>query len=359
MPALPLYNGCMAIHRLDQSKKKAALQELLLSKAMPPNSLGRLAKLALHLALIKEKALDRSIMLVFAADHGIVEENVTHSPQQITYQQCCNFARGGGACSLFATLNNVDLKVIDVGVKYRFSDTDGVVDRKVAWGSNNFLKGPALDEGACLQAIEVGKQMVLDAYNAGYEVIGFGEMGVGNTTSSSAVAAQLLQIGVHELTGKGSGLTDKELEHKMDVIQAALTLHTERDPFRVLCNLGGYELAAICGGMIQASSLMLPILLDGFVVSSAALVATRLENRVAEYLIPCHRSAMRGHQKMLDAMGLDEPLLDLEMQLGEGTGALAAWPLVRLASHLLFDMTSFSDAHVTDSTRLLRTMGVL
>jgi nicotinate-nucleotide--dimethylbenzimidazole phosphoribosyltransferase len=358
MPTVSLYNGFMAIQRVNRSRA-AALHELLLSKAMPPNSLGRLTELALHLALIQEKPLDRCIMLLFASDHGITEEGVTNSPQEITYQQCCNFASGGGACSLFASLNNVDLKVIDVGVKHTFSSSDGVIDHKVAWGSNNFLKGPALEVDACHKAMQVGKQMVLDAHKAGYEVVGFGEMGVGNTTCSSALAAALLGIDVPKLTGKGSGLSDEELKHKIAVIEEALALHPQKDPFTVLCNLGGYEHAALCGAVLQAAELSLPILLDGFVVTSAALVAYHMEEAVQDYLIPCHLSAMSGHKAMLDAMGLVEPYLNLGMQLGEGTGVLCAWPLIRLASHILFDMTSFSEGKVTDSTALLKRLGVL
>lgn len=334
-------------------------QQLLLSKAMPPHSLGRLGDLALDLALISPRPLKRLSLLLFAADHGIVEEGVTHSPLEITYQQCCNFAKGGGACSLFASLNDVSLSVIDVGVKHTFSPVDGVVDGKVAWGSRNFLKAKALDKEACLKAIAVGRESVIQAHKRGLDAIAFGEMGVGNTTSASCIAAALTGLPAREVTGKGSGLSDGALMHKMEVIEEALLVHPQREPFEVLCNMGGYEIAAICGGMWQAAELGLPILLDGFVVSSAALVAVRMERAVGDYLIACHRSGMHGHQALLDALGSKPVLLDLGMQLGEGTGALAAWPLVRLASHILFEMTSFEQGGVTDSTALLQQLGVL
>lgn len=334
-------------------------QQMLLGKAMPPHSLGRLSDLALDLALIRPRPLKHLALVLFAADHGIVEEGVTHSPPEITYQQCCNFAASGGACSLFAGLNNVSLSVIDVAVKHTFSPSDGVLDEKVAWGSRNFLYEKALDKEACLKAIEAGQKAVSNAFKQGFDAIAFGEMGVGNTTSASSVAAALTGLPVPLLTGKGSGLSDDELMHKIDVIERALTLHSQREPFEVLCNLGGYEMAAICGGMWQAARLGLPILLDGFVVSSAALVAVRMEPALADYLIACHRSAMQGHQAILDAIGCKAALLDLGMQLGEGTGALAAWPLVRLASHILFEMTSFEQGRVTNSTALLQELGVL
>lgn len=330
----------------------------LLAKAMPPNSLGRLGSLALKLALIKEEPLDSLSLLLFASDHGVVEEGVTHSPQQITYQQCCNFASGGGACSLFASLNHATLSVIDVGVNHSFAKQDAVVDCKIGYGTKNFLKGPAMERELCIQAMEVGRNRVHLAVKEGAQAIAFGEMGVGNTTSASAVSAALTNLSVSEITGKGSGLSDTELLHKVAVIEKALELHPQRDPLSVLCNLGGYEIAAICGGMLEAAEASLPILLDGFIVTSAALVANAMDEHLHEYLIPCHQSGMQGHRNMLESLGCGKPLLDLQMQLGEGTGALAAWPLVRLASHLLTDMTSFSDAQVTDSTKLLQSMGL-
>ncbi|MEA4859644.1 MAG: nicotinate-nucleotide--dimethylbenzimidazole phosphoribosyltransferase [Sphaerochaeta sp.] len=348
----------MNIHPVDQANR-AILTKQLLSKAMPPNSLGRLGSLSIELGLMGAYKLEKLTLLLFAADHGIVSEGVTHSAQEITWQQCVNFANGGGACALFSSLNQVDLTVIDVGVNHRFCPTDKVVDAKVAFGSQNFLRAPALEESACRKAIEEGRNAVLRARAKGCDAIAFGEMGVGNTTSASAVAAALLGLHPSLLTGKGSGLSDEELEHKIGVIEQALLLHPQRDPFSVLCNLGGYESAAICGGLWQAAELGLPILLDGFVVSSAALVAARMEPNLVDYLIPCHRSAMSGHQLMLDALGGKKPLLELDMQLGEGTGALAAWPLVRLASHILPDMTSFSLAKVTDSTAVLQDLGLV
>jgi nicotinate-nucleotide--dimethylbenzimidazole phosphoribosyltransferase len=348
----------MNIHPVDQANR-ALLTKQLLSKAMPPNSLGSLASLSIELGLMGASRLGSLSLLLFAGDHGVASEGVTHSAQEITWQQCINFANGGGACALFSSLNQVDLTVIDVGVNHRFSSTDKVVDAKVAFGSRNFLLGPALEEHACKKAIEAGRKSVLQAKKKGCDSIAFGEMGVGNTTSASAVASALLGLHPSLLTGKGSGLSDEELEHKIGVIEQALMLHPQRDPFSVLCNLGGYESAAICGGLWQAAELGLPILLDGFVVSSAALVAARMEPHLVDYLIPCHRSAMSGHQLMLEALGKKKPLLELDMQLGEGTGALVAWPLVRLASFILPDMTSFSLAKVTDSTSVLQELGLV
>lgn len=334
-------------------------RKLLLSKAMPPNSLGRLSELALELALITPKPLAKAALLLFAADHGVVEEGVTHSPVEITYQQCRNFANGGGACALFAALNGVQLWVIDVGVNHAFSSSDAVIDGKVAWGSRNMLQTSALEEEACRKAMACGVFHVDRIAHQGFDTVAFGEMGVGNTTSASCIASALTGLDASLVTGRGSGLGDAELNHKIGVVRKALAFHPEREPYQVLINLGGYEIAAIAGGMIRAAELGLPILLDGFVVTAAALIAVGLEPAVSGYLVPCHRSGMQGHQAMLEYLGCAKPLLDLGMQLGEGTGALVAWPLVRLASHILGDMTSFEEGGVTDSTALLKSLGVL
>ncbi len=358
MPEHPPYNERMSIKPIDFTKR-SHFETQLLEKAMPPNSLGRLGKLALSLAMIKEGPLDRMQLLLFAGDHGVIEEQVTHSPQEITYQQCLNFAAGGGACSLFARLNDIELKVIDVGVAQDFPSTSSVVNKKVAYGTKNFLKEPAMTKDECYQAMQVGKEMVKQASDAGIQAIAFGEMGVGNTTSASALAAVITGHPVPQITGKGSGLSDEELEHKIQVIEKGIVLHPERDPISLLCNLGSFEIAAICGGMLEAAERSVPILLDGFVVTSAALVAKALDRNVCDYLIACHRSGMEGHALMLQALGCAEPVLDLQMQLGEGTGSLVAWPVVRLASHILTDMTSFENAQVTDSTKLLQTLGLV
>lgn len=339
--------------------QRAHLEATLLSKAIVPHSLGRLSELAIRLAMIRPGVLRRPIHLLFGADHGITEEGVTHSPKAITAQQCRSFARGGGACSLFSRLAGVEQWVIDVGIDDDFEKDDGVLDHKVGRGTKNFVKEAAMSSQQCLMAMEVGSRVTQQAIEKGHDTIIFGEMGVGNTTSASALSAALLGVDAALVTGKGSGLSDSELEHKIEVIRAALTLHPDRDPHALLANLGGFELAAIAGGAIEAAKARLPVIVDGAVVSSALLAAQRIDKRVQTVLVFAHRSAMVGHSLVLQALGCDEPLLDLGMQLGEGTGALAAWPLVRLASHLLDDLESFEEAGVIDSTRLLQKRGLV
>lgn len=358
MPEEGFYNGFMHIRAINY-EQRALLEARLLQKAIVPHSLGALGELAVRLAMIREGALKRPMHLLFGADHGITEEGVTHSPRMITAQQCSSFARGGGACSLFSRLGGVEQRIIDVGIDHTFAPEEKIIDHKIGWGTRNFLYQAAMTEQECRAAMEAGRQCTRNAIDDGCDVIIFGEMGVGNTTSAGAIASALLAVDPARVTGKGSGLSDEELRHKTEVIRRALAVHSDRRPLAVLAALGGFEIAAIVGGILEAAAAGLPIIIDGVPVSVAALVARRLDAVVADYLICAHRSAMTGHDLILEALGCPAPLLDLSMQLGEGTGALAAWPLVRLASHLLDDLTSFEEAGVIDSTRLLQERGLV
>ncbi|MFA6680528.1 MAG: nicotinate-nucleotide--dimethylbenzimidazole phosphoribosyltransferase [Sphaerochaeta sp.] len=348
----------MTVQPIDTSKT-AMLEEALLAKAMPPGSLGELARLAIRIALITPKPLSRLALLLFAGDHGIVAEGTTHSPQEITWQQSVNFAKGGGACGLFARVHEVDLTVIDMGVDHSFSPSDGIEDCSLGRGTRNFLLQDAMDMKQCQTAMELGKEHVRTKRLAGFDCIAFGEMGVGNTSSASAIAAAVTGLPVRRITGKGSGLSDEELKHKCSVLERSLKKHPSRDPLQVLASLGGFEIAAIAGGIIEAASLSMPVLLDGFIVTAAALISCALEPNCKDYLIPCHLSALEGHDLLLHYLELPAPLLSLGMQLGEGTGSLTAWPIIRQASSILSEMTSFDTGGVTDSTSLLKEKGLL
>ncbi|MFA5448405.1 MAG: nicotinate-nucleotide--dimethylbenzimidazole phosphoribosyltransferase [Sphaerochaeta sp.] len=348
----------MPIPPIDETKR-TLFGERLLQKAILPHSLGELGELAIKLALIKEGPLGRPIHLLFGADHGVVAEGVTHSPQEITWQQCRSFALGGGACSLFARLNGVEQRIIDVGIAHQFAPEDRVIDMKVGWGSANLLKEPAMTKEECEQAMDVGRLLVGQASDEGFDLVIFGEMGVGNSTSASAIAAAMLAVDPHLVTGRGSGLSEKELDHKVAVVQKALQTHPSRDPLEILRCLGGFEVAAIVGGIMEGVRRGLPILIDGIVVTAAALIAHAMEPRIVDFLICAHRSASTGHALMVEHLGCGRALLDLGMYLGEGTGALAAWPLVRLASNILTELESFDEAQVYDSTTLLRTRGLV
>ncbi|MDY0287437.1 MAG: nicotinate-nucleotide--dimethylbenzimidazole phosphoribosyltransferase, partial [Sphaerochaeta sp.] len=320
----------MTVQPIDMSRTEG-LQEILLSKAMPPGSLGDLARLAIRIALITPRPLTRLTLLLFAGDHGIVAEGITHSPQEITAQQSLNFAKGGGACGLFARCNGVDLSVVDMGVNHRFLPSDGIEGCKLGFGTRNFLHAKAMDTEQCTSAMERGKALVRKKKHSGFDCIAFGEMGVGNTSSASAIASAITGLPVRKVTGKGSGLSDEDLEHKCTVLEQALSRHSTRDPLEVLASFGGFEIAAIAGAIIEAASLGMPILLDGFITTAAALVSCALEPACRHYIIACHLSAIDGHDLLLEYLGLPAPVLSLGMQLGEGTGALTAWPIISQA----------------------------
>ncbi len=348
----------MSVQPIDK-RRLEELEAALLAKAMPPGSLGELARLAIRIALITPRKLSRLALLLFAGDHGVYAEGITHSPQEITAQQCVNFAKGGGACGLFAHCNGVDLTVVDMGVNHRFSPSDGVVDCKVGFGTENFLVTKAMGKEQCFAAMEFGRVQVRKKKQAGFDAIAFGEMGVGNTTSASAIASAITGLGVRSVTGKGSGLSDEDLEHKCSVLERALAKHPSRSPLEVLETFGGFEIAAITGGIIEAASFSMPVLLDGFITTAAALISCALEPACKDYLIPCHLSALEGHDLLLKYLDLNQPVLSLGMQLGEGTGALTAWPIISQASRILSEMTSFEGGGVTDSTALLQEKGIL
>lgn len=348
----------MSVQPIDM-RRVEALEETLLAKAMPPGSLGELSRLAIRIALITPRPLTKLALLLFASDHGIHAEGITHSPQEITAQQCLNFAQGGGACGLFARCNGVDLTVIDMGVKHRFSPSDGIEDCKLGFGTENFLHTKAMGKEQCFAAMEEGRAQVRKKKREGFDAIAFGEMGVGNTTSASAIASAITTLPVRKVTGKGSGLSDEDLEHKCQVLEQALQKHRSRDPLTILESFGGFEIAAIAGGILEAASLSMPILLDGFITTAAALISCALEPACKEYIIPCHLSALDGHDLLLHYLDLPKPVFSLGMQLGEGTGALTAWPVIRVASRILTEMTSFENGGVTDSTALLQEKGIL
>lgn len=332
------------------------IREKMLSKAMLPNSLGELEAVAARVAMIQRTLsprLCRPHLLLAAGDHGVVAEGVTTSPKEITWQQCRNFAQGGGACGLFARLYGVEMVVCDAGVDHDFSPQDGVVDCKVAHGTGDLLLGPAMSVVQCRQAMEAGRSMVRAVAEKGCNVVAFGEMGIGNTTSASALATALTGWPAEVLTSRGAAQNDEGFNRKLAVVKQAVNLHgCPEDPIETMALYGGYELAFIMGGMLEAAVRKMVILLDGFIVTTAALAAVRLEPAVVDYMIPCHCSVVEGHRRLLGHLGLIHPLLDLGMWLGEGTGALVAWPVVQAAVALLSDMTAFADCGVTDSTML-------
>lgn len=331
------------------------------AKVKPQLSLGRLEQLVVDIVEMTgelQPRFQRPQLLLFAGDHGVVAEGVSSSPQEITWQQCENFARNGGAIGLLCDMNGMDLHVVDVGVAHAFPPDSHIVDKKVAWGTRNFLVEPAMDAKELEQALQAGSDMVDRMVGKGNGVIAFGEMGIGNTTSASAIMASLTGLPVDRCCGLGAGLDASGLRHKMEVVSKALARHGElTDPLDILRVFGGFEIAAITGGMLAAARARSVILVDGFIATSAAAIAIALRPYARDYMIFCHESDEGGHRHLLahlDAI----PLLSLRMRLGEGTGAAVAWPVIRQAIALYLEMESFSSAHVTDSVTLLKKRGV-
>ena len=333
----------------------AALHNKIDRKTKPLGALGLLEKTALKIGLIQQTltpALNNPQMLVFAGDHGAAKAGVSAFPQEVTWQMVENFLAGGAAINVFARQNGFGLSVVDAGVAHDFGDQRaGLIDVKVAAGTANYIEQPAMTVAQCAQAIEQGAGIVLGLAAAGCNVVGFGEMGIGNTASASLLTHCLTGLPLAECVGRGTGLDDAGLARKQDLLDQALVRYRngggDNDPFKVLAEFGGFEIATMVGAMLAAAEAKMVLLIDGFIVGSAALVASRLAPALLDYCVFCHRSAEAGHRTQLLAMGA-EPLLDLGLRLGEGTGAALAYPLVQSAVAFLNEMASFESAGVSD-----------
>ena len=332
----------------------ARTQALLDGKTKPRRSLGRLEELACRIASIRNEdapPLLKKAVVVMAADHG-VEEGVSAYPQEVTAQMALNFQRGGAAINVLARLADARVVVVDMGVKAPVTDSSVVRDCRIGPGTKNFTREPAMSRFEAMQAIDSGALIASELATDGIELIGIGEMGIGNTTSASALTCVLTGVPPEEATGRGTGIDDAGLARKLDVIRRALALHTPDagDPLGVLAQLGGFEIAGLCGVVLGAAGARVPVIVDGFIAGVAALCAVRIEPRVADYLLPSHRSVEVGHRLVLKALAL-EPLFELELRLGEGTGAALAMGLCDSALAVLNEMATFAGAGVSDSGR--------
>lgn len=320
------------------------------NKTKPLGSLGALEALARQIGMIQgttAPALTAPALLVFAADHGIVAEGVSAYPQDVTWQMVENFLAGGAAINVFAAQNGCALQIVDAGVAHDFGQRPGLVDRKVASGTRNFAHEPAMTSAQCTQALEHGMALV-DALPG--NVIGFGEMGIGNTTAAAALMHKLTGIPVAACVGAGTGLTEAGIAHKQQVIEAAVTRHAGvTAPLDVLATFGGFEIAMMAGAMLRAAERRMVLLIDGFIVTSALLVAARLQPAVLEYCVFAHCSGENGHRRMLEALSAT-PLLNLGLRLGEGTGSALALPLLHAAVNFLDRMATFESAQVSEQS---------
>ncbi len=330
------------------SRMQALQRQSQLTK--PPGSLGRLEALAVSLAAMQRRAkpaVDKVWISVFAADHGIAEEGVSAFPQAVTRMMVRNFMQGGAAISVLARHFDAKLEVVDVGLVEPVNDCLGVVLARAGNGTANFAKQAAMDETQLVAALSAGVEAAHRAGAYGAEIFLGGEMGIANTTSATALACALLNAEPNLLAGPGTGLDQAGIAHKCTVIEQALRLHAENlhEPLDILSRLGGFEIAALVGAYLQAASLGMPVLIDGFISTAAALLATRLHPACADWLIFAHRSAEPGHRLMLEALAA-QPILDISMRLGEGSGAAMALPILRAACVLHDNMATFAEAGI-------------
>ena len=348
------------IGSLDEAAMAAATARLdRLTK--PPGSLGRLEALAARLAGITGREMprvDHPAVVIFAADHGVAAQGVSAYPSDVTAQMVANFVGGGAAINVLARLAGAQVVVVDVGVAGPLPGRDTaattsagaarLVSRRVAQGTRDLTREAAMSRGEVIAALEVGRSTVGELIADGVDLVAVGEMGIGNTTAASALAAVMTGRPAADVTGRGSGLDDPAVRHKVSVIEQALELHhlDPADPVGVLAAVGGLEIAALVGAILTAAESNVPVLLDGFITGSAALVGAALAPALPARLIASHRSSEPGHRIVLERLDL-VPMLDLELRLGEGSGAALAIPLVRAATAILAEMATFDDAGVS------------
>ena len=331
------------------------LQARIDGKTKPPGSLGQLERLALQVGQVQQSltpSLDRPRLLVFAGDHGAARAGVSAYPQEVTWQMVENFLSGGAAINVFARLNGLELQVIDAGVAHDFGARQGLVDAKIAFGTRSYLEQAAMSSAERDAALVRGAAIVHALAEQGCRVIGFGEMGIGNTAAASLLTHHLTGTPLADCVGRGTGLDDAGLARKQALLAQAArraALAPDADALSVLAEFGGFEIAMMSGAMLAAAERGLLLLIDGFIVTSALLVAARLAPAICDYCVFCHRSAEPGHLAQLRALDA-EPLLDLDLRLGEGTGAALAWPLVRAAAAFLNEMASFVSAGVSSQS---------
>lgn len=340
---------------------KQQIQDKIDNLNKPKGSLGRLESLAMQICLIQdtlEPKFTHPCHILFGGDHGIEREGVSLSPREVTWQQMINYGKGGGGVNMFCRQHGFKLRVVDVGVDYDFDRTlyPHIIDRKIAYGTKNFLHEAAMSEEQWKKALAVGAEMVDGCYDEGCNIISFGEMGIGNTSPSSVLMHLLLNIPLEKCVGAGSGLNSEGVRHKYEVLKAAvenfklntgnnstlLTPHSRLIP-RYFC---GFEMAAAIGGMLRAAGHRMVVLVDGFIMTACMLAASRIDEKVMDCAVFGHCGDEGGHRLMLDAMGA-EPLLSLGLRLGEGTGAICAYPIVQSAVNMINEMDNFSHANIT------------
>lgn len=336
---LPTYDDALA----------HALTAAIDNKTKPRGSLGVLESLARQIGLIQRTVRPCIVdpaLLVFAGDHGVTEEGISAYPQSVTWQMVENFLAGGAAINVFARQNDCALHIVDAGVNHDFGERSGLTDRKVAHGTRNFAQEAAMTPEQCVLAMQRGADL---ANGVAGNVLGFGEMGIGNTTSAAAIMHALTGLPAADCVGAGTGLQPAGVLHKQHVVEQAVARHAVSTPLDVLATFGGFEIAMMAGAMLAGAAQRKVLLIDGFIVTSALLVAIKLQPAILDYCVFAHCSDEHGHRRMLDLLGA-QPVLHMGLRLGEGTGSVLALPMLHAAVNFLREMATFDSAGVSEKT---------
>lgn len=353
-------NRVMTIMEMKKTIEKiAALDETAMRIAKerqdkltkPTSSLGTLEDISVQIAGMRGNPtpkIEDKVIITMAGDHGVTDAGVSAYPKEITGQMIYNFLSGGAAINVLARHVGARVVVVDMGVAVDI-ESETLVDKKIGYGTANMINGPAMTYEDAVRSIEAGIEVLELEAEKGMDIVGVGDMGIGNTTPSSAIAAVITGAAVKEVTGRGTGIDDETLEGKIKVIEGAIRVNipNKKDPIDVLAKVGGFEIGGMAGVMLAAASRRIPVVIDGFVSGAAALIAYEIAPAVKDYMIAAHRSVERGHSVVFDYIGL-KPLLDLDMRLGEGTGAALGISIVEAACKILNEMATFEEAGVSD-----------
>lgn len=347
MARIDLNSALNCIKAVDPAKL-AEIQACIDRQAKPQGSLGRLEEFARRfVAVTGRNAVAKKVVFTFAGDHGVTEEGVSAFPREVTPQMVFNFVEGGAAINALARHVGAEVVVVDMGVDYEFKPMHGLLNKKVGRGTANFAKGPAMTRQEAICCLETGIELAVSCRDAGIDLVGTGDMGIGNTTPSSAIAAVFTGLPVARVTHRGTGIDDAALANKIQVIEQGLRVNAPdaKDPVDVLTKVGGYEIGGIAGLIIGCAAIGIPVVVDGFISTAGAMIASELHPHVRDYLFAAHRSAEIGHAHMLERLRL-RPMLDLDMRLGEGTGAALAMGLIEAGLRALREVKTFDEAGV-------------
>jgi len=348
MGRIDLYTALDRIRPVDPVKL-VEVQARINRQAKPKGSLGRLEEFARRfVAITGRDAVQKKVVFTFAGDHGVTAEGVSAFPREVTPQMVQNFVEGGAAINALARHVGAEVIVVDMGVDYDFKPLNGLLVKKIGRGTANMAKGPAMSRQDALRCLETGIELAFSCRDAGVDLVGTGDMGIGNTTPSAAIVAAVTGVSAAAVTHRGTGIDDAALAHKIEVIDAALRCNAPdpKDPVDVLAKVGGYEIGGIAGLIVGCAAAQIPVVVDGFISTAGALIASELHSAVRDYIFAAHRSVEIGHVHMLERIR-QRPMLDLEMRLGEGTGAALAMGLIEASLRVLREVKTFAEAGVS------------